>query len=176
MSTAAVTHAIPGRLRLRVGDASVKRRREILSAVEDMREHDGVRSVSTNERTGSALITFDPEHLDPEGVVRILRTAHEALDDLVPPAIAEHLDRSASEVAEAVQARASRANQRVLKATDGRVDLRMLVPIGLAGVGLRQLLREGPALASIPWYVLCYYAFDTFVKLHGAPGQSASSR
>jgi hypothetical protein len=46
------------------------------------------------------------------------------------------------------------------------VDLRFLFPLSLSLLALRQLLVKGWQLELIPWYVLAWYAFDSFIKLH----------
>jgi Heavy metal associated domain 2 len=166
---ATITHAVPGRVRVKVaGDPEEVA--AILTAVERRtRGEDGVSSVQTDVRTGSALLRFDPDALDPEDAVELLRKAHEALEELLPPHLREPAERSISHVAATLERRFSAADASVLRATHGVLDLRMLVPIGLAGLSVRQVLRTGPKLKMIPWYVLAYYSFDTFVKLHHQP-------
>jgi Protein of unknown function (DUF5132) len=57
-------------------------------------------------------------------------------------------------------------NEQVKQTTAGIVDLRSLVPAGLAALALRQLLAKGLQLDEIPWYTLAWYGFDTFMKLN----------
>lgn len=57
-------------------------------------------------------------------------------------------------------------NEQVKQTTAGVVDLRLLVPGGLAALALRQMLSKGLQLDEIPWYTLAWYAFDTFMKLN----------
>lgn len=57
-------------------------------------------------------------------------------------------------------------NEQVKQTTTGVVDLRSLVPAGLAALALRQILSKGLQLDEIPWYTLTWYAFDTFMKLN----------
>ena len=123
-------------------------------------------SVSTDSRTGSALFMYDPDELDPEAVVDLLHEADEAFSHLVPPAFRADLDRPLSTAASQVYQRFSRANRSMMRATQGRLDLRMLFPVALAGLAVRQLTRQGLGLRTAPWYVLAYYAFDSYVKLH----------
>jgi hypothetical protein len=68
----------------------------------------------------------------------------------------------ASEITDAV----SGLNRRLGLATSGFVNLQVLVPFGLGALALRQLLRYGWQFEVVPWYVLAYAAFDSFVKLH----------
>ena len=77
-----------------------------------------------------------------------------------------------SEAAAALTTEAAALNQRCFNATDGAVDLRFLIPLGLSAIALRQLLVHGLQLGAIPWYVLGWYAFDSFVKFHfSSPSQ-----
>lgn len=64
-------------------------------------------------------------------------------------------------------------NQQLRQATQGMVDLRLLVPMGLGAIALRQLLLKGWQLEDIPWYVLAWYAFDSFFKLNQESGGAA---
>jgi hypothetical protein len=57
-------------------------------------------------------------------------------------------------------------NARVHEATNGRADLRFIVPAALTVLAVRQLLRDAKSLRDAPWYVLMYYAFDSFYKLN----------
>lgn len=57
-------------------------------------------------------------------------------------------------------------NEFARRMTDGEIDLYLLVPLGLSAFALRQLLVKGWELEEIPWYVLAWYAFDSFMKFH----------
>lgn len=57
-------------------------------------------------------------------------------------------------------------NEQVKQTTTGVVDLRSLLPAGLAALALRQLLSKGLQLDEIPWYTLAWYGFDSFMKLN----------
>lgn len=111
-------------------------------------------------------MTYDPDELDAEALIGLLREADAAFADLEPPLLSEVIARPASAAALGVYHRFSHANRSVFSATQGRIDLRMLFPVALAGLAVRQLFREGLGLRSAPWYVLAYYAFDSYVKLH----------
>jgi hypothetical protein len=53
--------------------------------------------------------------------------------------------------------------------TDGAVDLRTVLPLGLGAFAVRQLLFQGLRLDDIPWYTMAWYAFDSFGKLNNLP-------
>lgn len=69
-------------------------------------------------------------------------------------------------VAEGLSNAVSQFNEQVKQTTVGVVDLRLLVPAGLAALAFRQMLSKGLQLDEIPWYTLAWYAFDTFMKLN----------
>jgi hypothetical protein len=57
-------------------------------------------------------------------------------------------------------------NKDVGRMTNGVADLRLLFPTALGFLAFRQLLRQGPRLDDIPWYILAWFAFDAFVRLN----------
>jgi Protein of unknown function (DUF5132) len=71
-----------------------------------------------------------------------------------------------SDVALAIHQISSSLNEQVGRITNGTADLRLLMPIGLSALALRQILVRGFEIDQIPWYVLAWYAFDSFVKLN----------
>ncbi|MGF1478564.1 MAG: DUF5132 domain-containing protein [Cyanophyceae cyanobacterium] len=108
--------------------------------------------------------------------------ARERFEDVVAEAQAE-LDEEAqafpprrvpqetSEVAGEILKAASELNAQVGRLTQGQLDLRLLVPLGLGTLALRQLLVRGLQLDELPWYVLAWYAFDSFTKLNNESRQ-----
>jgi len=73
-----------------------------------------------------------------------------------------------SETATGVMSAMAELNERVRWMTNGAADLRLLLPLGLGALALRQVLDKGFELEEIPWYTLAWYAFDSFVKLHNS--------
>lgn len=62
-------------------------------------------------------------------------------------------------------------NNRVNHATGGTSDLRFLIPLLLGLLSLRQILnKNSPRLRLAPWYMLAWYAFDSFMQLNRANG------
>ncbi len=161
----AVVHAATGRLRIRVTGRSDEVR-DVLESVERATATSPL-IVYTNLRTRSPLVAWDASEVQPEQALELLRGAHAALRELSLPDH-RHADGH-SRVTDVIEQRLGTANRRVHRATDGSVDLRMLVPLSLAALAVRQLFRAGPRLANAPWYVLAYYAFDVFHKLHHTP-------
>ncbi|CEJ46635.1 DUF5132 domain-containing protein [Umezakia ovalisporum] len=57
-------------------------------------------------------------------------------------------------------------NADVDRMTNGVVDLRLLVPLGLSLFAIAQLVKQGLRLEEISWYILAWFAFDSFVRLN----------
>jgi hypothetical protein len=57
-------------------------------------------------------------------------------------------------------------NRQTVTLTQGWLDLPTLFAMGCGAIALRQLLTKGIHLDDIPWYVMAWYGFDSFVKLH----------
>ena len=49
----------------------------------------------------------------------------------------------------------------------GLLDLKLLVPLGFGALAVLQLARQGLQVGSAPWYLLAFFALESYVKLHG---------
>ena len=157
--------AVPGRVRLKV--FAGRRRPDELERVRAALEAlPGVSAVQASTRTGSVLVRHEPASTG----IDELRAALEELGlALVAP---ESSPRSRMTPARRVLKTADAANSRVGRRLGGS-DLRLLFPTALGLLSLRQAARDAPGLAQAPWYVLAWYAFESFVKLNereAAPG------
>jgi hypothetical protein len=74
-----------------------------------------------------------------------------------------------SALAQTILNRITDLDTRIREATQGTVDARSLMPILLGGFALRQLVVKGLQLDDVPWYVLAWYSFDSFMKFHPQP-------
>ena len=153
-----VVSQVAGRVRLRV----VTQGRNINSMEEiaqNLQAHPQIKRVQTNVNTGSILIYHRAEEQDilamlqDLGMLSIVQRASE-------------IRESPSTAAASLTATVQELNQRVGLAAHGIVDLRFLLPLLLALLSLRQLRKQGVQLNLIPWYVLAWYAFDSFTKLN----------
>src|SRR5439155_11541854 len=156
-----VVSAIPGRLRFKV--PRERRTPEQMRAIADAFSTRAVREVETNVQTGSVLVHYDPEAVPFDDL-------EEAFGDFdATPVFGRRLaGRGPTDASPATRVIdvADRLNTRVARATNG-ADLRLLVPLGLGALSVRQAFRDSPRLKQAPWYVLAWYAFDSFVKLNG---------
>ncbi|TAF12305.1 MAG: hypothetical protein EAZ77_00020 [Nostocales cyanobacterium] len=146
----------PGRLRLRI--APENRQAEKMQHIANfLTAQPRITQVRTNINHGSILIRHDGQN---GTLAEILAT----LGDI--GIIFADITQGKTEAAMGISNAVIDLNQRVEHATDGTVDLRFLFPFGLGILAMRQLIVKGMQLEVIPWYVLAWYAFDSFVKLH----------
>jgi len=148
----------PGRLRLRIAP-SHRQVGEIQRIVKMLDAQPNISQVKTNIQNGSIVIHHERNDESWENVVATLKDIGIIFADITTESHSE----AAATVANAV----FDLNDRVEKVTNGTVDLRIIFPLSLAMLSIRQLLKQGLRLEIIPWYVLAWYAFDSFIKLHG---------
>jgi len=149
--------AAPGRNRLRALTPSA--RAGMASIAEEIGTWPDVTSVELRERSASVVVHFDPRHATAvaEGLLRL------GIDVPSP----SRVNASSSDPALVIAAGASLANRAVAQRLAG-TDLRVLVPLGLGMLAARQAVRGSDRLTDAPWYVLAWYASETFSKFHGS--------
>ncbi|BAT54388.1 hypothetical protein NOS3756_33570 [Nostoc sp. NIES-3756] len=156
----------PGRLRLRI--AHCHRQPETLEHIAntlDAQPH--VDEVRTNVEHGSIVIKYGGKNGDLDNVLATLK-------DL--GIIFGEITQGGTEAATTVSNAVVDLNKRVRQATDGVVDIRFLFPLGLGILAMRKLMVKGLQFDIIPWYVLAWYSFDSFIKLHGITPQKSSNQ
>lgn len=158
-----VVSSTPNRTRLRVSPM-LRNLEEMTRIAKALKAHPEVHEVRSNVQTGSIVVHH--AHMDSSldefsAILQDLGIILGSATDAELP-----LSRGKSEVAADLTSAVSDLNERVGLATNGTVDLRMLVPAGLAALALRELFRTGWEFEAAPWYVLTWYAFDSFIKLH----------
>jgi hypothetical protein len=151
-----VVSSTPGRLRLRVAQPH-RQSGEMQRIANALQANPNINQVRTNIQNGSIVINHDGEGGSLDDVYATLRDLGIIFGD-----IALGKSEAAAEVSNAVVD----LNKRVRQATNNAVDLRFLFPLGLGMFSIRQLVTRGLQLEIIPWYVLAWYAFDSFIKLH----------
>ena len=153
-ATAVLEHSSPGRMRIRLHKPH--RNPETYRRLQShLQKQPSVQSVEVNQRSGSLLIRAS----DAEAA----RIALGQVLDLVQSLAGDgKLEPDVTFLVEAVR----NADERIRIATQGKLSLKWLIPATFVSVGVRQLLREGLTLGTVPWYVLIYYGVDSFLKLY----------
>jgi hypothetical protein len=117
-----------------------------------------VSSVQTNLHTGTIIVHHKEE---------ALTDIKAELKDLgVILMAAAGVETSAGSLANAV----SHLDRQLSSATNGLLNLKLLVPVGFSALAVLQLARRGFEIGGAPWYLLAYFAFESFVRLN-SPGE-----
>jgi Heavy metal associated domain 2 len=153
-----IVHNIPGRLRLRLPPgAGAAGLTDVLDRLP------GAQSTVWSPRTRSLLVHYDPAVLSAADIAGAVAEYTDLLlhDEL--PGVAASGGRPP--VATALSDALGGINARVTRRTKGRLDLPLLLSVGLLFWAARQLLR-GPVTA-LSWTSALWYAHGLFRDYHG---------
>lgn len=145
--------------------------REIREFVEGL---GGVSQVEINPVTGSLLVHYHPE--SQEQIHNLLRSAADGESSLEAPPELDEADELASKIekeAEFLAAHselalhivnaARKLNREIREASDNTLDLKVLLPAGLA---VWAFFKAGAEVATPLWVTLGIFSFNSFVSLH----------
>jgi Heavy metal associated domain 2 len=153
-SRLAVVHSIPGRLRIRLPPNA--RTQALEEAVARL---PGVTQCRWSPRTRSLLALYRPDEVGA-GVLVDSIAAQADVDSAPAMSAPETNSNGGSPVAAAVVQAVGGVNQRVRRATGGRITLGVLVPLALALWAIRDATR-GP-MRPLPWSTALWYAHGLF--------------
>lgn len=179
-------HRMPGRIRLKLDGGSSRKAHDLEDLKGAMTSMPGVRRVETNLASGSLIIHYDPKlygrfhrqlqehgnstgtfHLDIPDIGEggdLIKNVEEEADFL-----AEH-----SETARVMVDGFRSLDRAIKRATDNTVDLKVLLPLGLA---IYSFVEIGIEAATPLWITLGIFSFNSFVQLHSPrPGGARSKR
>lgn len=154
----------PGRVRLRVAP-EYRQSQDIEPLIKLLNERLEIYRVRANIHSGSITIFYAQDHINFERVWAILQDLGVTFSQ-IPEQQPRRSANGQSDAAASVTHAVTHFNRRVRRATDGKVDIRFLIPLGFSVLAIRQLIVKGLMIEVIPWYVLAWYSFDSFIKLH----------
>lgn len=172
MHAARIAHHIPGRLRI-VIPAARRKLGVLVRVAGEIEKLASVQCVEVNPAAGSILVHYAREQNNlPLAVsalgrgLQLFELALEELDGLT--ATRRRIDKRGSELGRELITAAKVLNRELKVATGGTIDLRVLVPLGTAGLtALNAQRANGPTPL---WLTLLTFAFNSFVALHrGVP-------
>lgn len=114
--------------------------------------------------TGSILL----KHTDEPGIIEKLMVSFEEAGNLFLSVMMEDEgpDSELSIVSKFLKDSLGTANMNVSRSTRGFIDLRMMVPLGFLGAAVWKMRGTKEWLLEVPPYVLLWYAWDSYMKLH----------
>lgn len=149
----------PSRVRLKIAPEH-RHRDRMTNIAKALGSQPQVHRVKTNVSTGSVVIHYD------RGEFGNVLNALKDLGVIVGDVVAAEIPTGQSEAAANLTSAIADLNQRVERSTNYLIDLRFVFPLGLGILAIRQLVKQGLQFELVPWYVLAWYAFDSFMKLN----------
>jgi len=171
---AQVIHHIPGRMRVKLPQAKGDHQL-LLQIQQSISPLSGVKQVEINPATGSVLVHYDAdqhedfhtqlaEHAESEGLFALKPPELFEADELAAKIEAEAEFLAAhSETARTVVNFVKQIDEGIKRATDNNLDLKVLLPLGLAVYAF--LEAETEAVTPL-WVTLAIFSFNSFVALH----------
>lgn len=163
LATARLASSVPGRLRLRL-PATGEGRDRLTAAAGELEAHAELLTADVRPRSGSLVIRYDP--VDSVDVWVRLRELGLPVRDAPDDAATAVLDPSTRVMT------ALKGLDAVVPRVAAGHDLRTLVPLTYGVLAARQFLRGEQRLSEAPWYVLAWYASETFQKAQRSRGDN----
>ena len=154
----------PGRIRIKIA-SSPHRIEQINLIVIDLKNQLEIERIRTNFHIGTITIFYNPKSINAINILNRLTNLGLVFSDKLKNSSTDSPKYSMATVE--VTKVTKNLNQRIRQNTKGLVDLSFLIPLSFGLLAWRQLMVKGWQLKIIPWYVLAWYAFDSFIKLHG---------
>lgn len=164
---AEVASHLPGRLRVRLHRRS-RHPHVMMRLQKTIAEHQGIHGVDVNHAAGSITVQYDAQTHGGMGIFDLL----EDLDVIVgavtdaPQIEAPTEGNGHSKAAATLAGALDDLDKHVAGLTGHAVNLRTLLPLSLAGLGVWRIMESGLMFEMVPGWLLLWLAFDSFVKLH----------
>lgn len=143
----------PRRTRIRLSRKR-RNREEMARLARALEESPSVSRVDTNLQTGTIVVHHEKESLED---------IQSKLKDLgVIVMAATGVEMPAKSLTDAI----SDLEKRLGFSAKSILNLKMLVPLGFGALALLQLARRGFQIEGAPWYLLAYFAFESYAKLN----------
>jgi hypothetical protein len=156
-----VVSVLPGRVRFRLRDAD----RALLPRIhQHLVFQPGIRKVMVNEMTGSVLVHCDHPTVSCQDILAmiydlgvVVRNLEEATEGLGPLTESNGTEKN-------LIATVDDLDRRLSAATGKNIDLKMVLPLAVSSVGLRQLIVEG--LGDTSGLFLLWIGVDMYLRLN----------
>ena len=163
-----IASSTPGRLRLRMYNP--KSQPELIQRVKAyLHNRPGIQRVDTNRTTGSVTIQYDSAIHSHHSLLAMLYDIGVIMHDIMTGGKSIPPDNGTCSASIQITNAIRDMDRRVFQLTGGKIDLKLIVPLFMGALGIRQILREGLGISHVPGYVLLWYAADAFYRLHQQP-------
>ncbi len=148
-----IVSSTPRRTRIRV---SSKRRspKEMVRLAKALEKSPEISSVEANLHTGTLIVYHKKESLheiratlQDMGVVLMAATGVEMPTQWLTEAVSD-------------------LDARLKFVTKDGLNLKLLVPLGFGALAILQLIRRGFQIEGAPWYILAFFAIESFTRLN----------
>ncbi len=163
LASARIASSVPGRLRLRLPTTSAGRT-ALAAATAELGAHGELLVAESRPRSASLVVSYDPGRTVDVWVR--LRELGLRIPDAPVGASVEARDPGSR-----VMTAAKALDAVVPRFTSGH-DLRTLIPLTYGLLAARQLVRGEQRLQNAPWYVLAWYASESFQKAQRSRGDT----
>ena len=163
LATARVVSLVPGRLRLRL-PTNAAGRSSLAAASEELAAHGDLLVAESRPRSASLVVSYDPGRT-VDVWVRLRALGLQVADAPVGASI------EARDPGLRVMTAVKALDAVVPRFTAGH-DLRTLIPLTYGLLAVRQLVRGEQRLQNAPWYVLAWYASESFQKAQRSRGDT----
>jgi len=167
-----VVSSTPGRTRFKL-PSHRRNYQEMERIASGLQAHPGVSDVQFNTQTGSILVHHQSHHASLHQVKGCLEDLGVIFADVT--GTSDLLSLGKSDSSPDFNSAITDLNQQVLEITNGVVDLRLILPLGLGALAVLQFLTFGWQFDIVPWFVLAYFAVDSFIKLNDNQGPATQT-
>ena len=158
-----IVSSTPRRTRIRV---SRKRRspKEMVRLAKALEKSPEISSVEANLHTGTLVVYHKKESLheiratlEDMGVVLMAATGVEMPTKWLTEAVSD-------------------LDARLRLVTNDALNLKLLLPLGFGALAILQLIRRGFQFEGAPWYILAFFAFESFTRLNEGDEKEQSAQ
>lgn len=165
VNDALIASDITGRLRIRLR-REMRSESGMASLAHGLRSRVGISQVDANSRTGSVTVQYDAQTHTRDGIIAMLRDLGVIVGAVTGSATLGASQNGRSLTGDQIAQAFDDLDGRISDATGMRLDLKVLFPLSLFGIGVWRTAVAGLGLSQVPAYVMFWYAFSSFMTLN----------
>ncbi len=170
-----VASAVPGRVRIKLHPAN--RNQAFMDGIKSgLGSREGIQDIRLNGATGSVTVRYDHARHGTDSILGLLEDLDVVVQTLgrFPAIKIPEGGAVESGVSKGLPEALNDLNRRIYAATRIPFDLKIVLPLLFAAAGLWSMGKKGLMIESVPGWLFLWFAFDMFVKLHPAHGETGN--